>query len=167
VSEAEVRQRIGMVRELGRRAIQSKHVDWVATLLALGIPLITWIRAGKPKERLADVEVPTGVLASAIVARWVGLRRDDRIYAEFGERMAELGTFLGTRMRQGDERSQQLLDLQASLERYAGAADVRDQDLLRLSSTVERLTRWLVALTVVLGVIGLVGIGVAVWAAVR
>ena len=74
---------------------------------------------------------------------------------------------MGERIRDTDRRSQELLDLQASLERYASAADKRDEDLLRLSANVELLTRRLVLLTVVLGLIGLAGIGVALWAAVR
>jgi hypothetical protein len=167
VPEGDVRQQITVARDRVGRAFHSKHVDWVATFLAFAVPLVTWIRTGRPRQRLADVELPTGILLSAMLSRWVGLRRNDRIFAEFGTRTAELGTFLGTRMRQSNERSQQLLDLQASLERYASAADARDQDLLRLSGSVERLTRRLVVLTVVLGAIGVAGIGVGVWAALK
>lgn len=111
--------------------------------------------------------MPNGILLAALLFRWVGLRRSDRILAEFDMRMDELGTFLGTRMRQSDERSQQLLELQTSLEHYASAADARDHDLLRLSRNVERLTRWLVRLTIVLGVIGVAGVGVAVCTALK
>ncbi len=59
---------------------------------------------------------------------------------------SQLGTLLGTRMREGDEREKQVLDLQGS---------------------IERLTRWLVVLTIVLGGIGVVGIGATLWAALK
>ena len=129
-----------------RRAIQSQYVDRLIIAAGFLTPFASWIRTSRQRQRLADVEVPNGILWTLIMSRWVGLRRQDRAVAELGSIMDELGTLVGNRMRQGDERSRQLLDLQASLE---------------------RLTRWLVRLTVVLGVIGLAGIGVAVWAAVR
>lgn len=136
-------------------------------MLGFAFPIVTWIRTGKPWQRLADVDVPNGILLSVLLFALAGRRRTARIYAKFGEQTAEFGTFIGNRMRQSDERSSQLLDLQASLERYASAANERDEDLLRLSSSVERLTRWLVRLTILLGAIGVAGVAVAVWAALR
>src|SRR5205823_1360856 len=146
---------------------QSPVVDRLAILIGFAAPLMVWIRTGRRWQRVADIELPNGILFSAMLSRWVSLRRTDRILAEFGVRVDELGTFLGTRMRQSDERSQQLLKLQTSLERYATAEDARNHDLLRLSGNVERLTRWLVRLTIVLGVIGVAGVGVAVWTALK
>jgi hypothetical protein len=98
---------------------------------------------------------------------WVGQRRRDRAFVELDRSLRELGEALGERMRYTDRRSEQLLDLQASLEHYASAADERDQHLLGLTASVERLSRRLVLLTVLLGLIGLAGIGVAVWTAVK
>ena len=63
---------------------------------------------------------------------------------EFGEQSSELGQLLGERWREGTEREEQLVQLQAS---------------------IERMTRWLVRLTVVLGVIGVGSIAATTWSA--
>jgi hypothetical protein len=97
-------------------------------------------------QRLADVEIPNGTLFVVMAAALVRQRRTQHALAEFAERSGELGTLLGTRMRESDERAVELLSLQAS---------------------VERLTRWLVVLTVVLGVIGVGGIAATLWAALK
>jgi hypothetical protein len=81
-------------------------------------------------QRLADMEITNCTLFVIVAAALVSQRRTGRALAEFAERSSELGTLLGTRMRESDERAVELLSLQAS---------------------VERLTRWLVVLTVVLG----------------
>jgi hypothetical protein len=97
-------------------------------------------------ERLADVQVPRGVLWVIVVAKLVQQRQTDRVIRRFDQASSDFGTFLGRRMKEGDERQGQLLDLQRS---------------------IEALTRWLVVLTIVLGVIGLAGIGATMWAALK
>jgi hypothetical protein len=100
-----------------RRAIQSRYVDRLITAAGFLTPFVSWIRTSRPRQRLADVEVPNAIVWTLIIGRWVGLRRQDRAVGESGATIDELGTLVGNRMRQGDERSRQLLDLQASLER--------------------------------------------------
>lgn len=97
-------------------------------------------------ERLGEVQVPKGIIWIMLVAGFVRRRKTDQAVAEFSNATAEFGTFVGTRIHEGDKRDQRLLDLQSS---------------------VERLTRWLVTLTIALGVIGLASIGATIWAAVR
>lgn len=79
-----------------------------------------------------------------VLGSWIRMRRTDRALEEFAETSGELGTLVGTRWREGDEREKQLVALQAS---------------------VERMTRWLVALTIVVGLIGIASIAAALWAA--
>jgi len=57
---------------------------------------------------------------------------------------AEFGQFLGERWREGTEREEQLVELQASME---------------------KMTRWLVRLTIALGIIGIGSIAATIWAA--
>lgn len=70
--------------------------------------------------------------------------RGERTLKELEKPIAELGTLIGTRWREGDEREKQLVALQAS---------------------VERLTRWLVGLTIAVGLIGVGSIAATLWAA--
>lgn len=108
--------------------------------------ILVTLRDRQVWQRLVDLEIPNGTLFVVMAAALVRQRRSERALAGFAERSGELGTLLGTRMRQSDERAVELLSLQAS---------------------VERLTRWLVALTVVLGVIGVGGIAATLWAALK
>lgn len=108
--------------------------------------ILVTLRDRKIWQRLADVEIPNGTLFVEMAAALVRQRRTERMLAEFAERSGELGTLLGTRVRDSDERTVELLSLQAS---------------------VERLTRWLVVLTVVFGVIGVGGIAATLWAALK
>jgi len=97
-------------------------------------------------QPLADIQLPYGIVWIILLALRVRQRRMDRAVKEFSKASSQLGTFLGDRMRERDERDRRLLDLQVS---------------------VERLTRWLVVLTVVLGLLGIAGVSVSVWAIVR
>lgn len=108
--------------------------------------ILVTLRDRRIWQRLADVEIPNGTLFVVMAAALVRQRRTERVLAEFAERSGELGTLLGTRMGESDERAVEILSLQAS---------------------VERLTRWLVVLTVVLGVIGVGGIAATLWAALK
>jgi hypothetical protein len=92
-------------------------------------------------QRLSDVQVPKGILWVILLASYVRQRATDRAVERFSKSANELGTLLGTRMRESDEREGELLKLQAS---------------------VERLTRWLVRLTVALAILGVASIVVAV-----
>lgn len=84
-------------------------------------------------EQLADVQVPRGIVWWLEFAALYRHRRTDKALAELRDVSSQLGMLVGTTMRESDERNERLLDLQAS---------------------VERLTRRLVVLTVVLGLIG-------------
>jgi len=95
-------------------------------------------------QRLADVQVPRGTLGVVLLAGLVRMRREGRELKEIQKTSAELGTLVGTRWREGDEREKQLVALQAS---------------------VERMTRWLVRLTIAIGLIGVGSISATLWAA--
>jgi hypothetical protein len=95
-------------------------------------------------ERLSDVQVPRGMLWVIVIGLWWRQRKANQAIDEFGERSSELGQLLGERWREGTEREKQLVELQAS---------------------IERMTRWLVRLTVALSIIGVSGIAATIWAA--
>lgn len=97
-------------------------------------------------QRLADVQVPRGILWAILIGLWIRQRRTGTAIDDFGEKASELGTLLGTSWRESHEREIQLVELQGS---------------------VERMTRWLVRLTIVLGLIGIAGVTVAIWASLR
>ncbi len=78
-----------------------------------------------------------------VIGLWWRQRKTNAAIDQFGEVSAELGQLLGERWREGTEREEQLVELQAS---------------------VEQMTRWLVRLTIVLGVIGVASIAATVWA---
>lgn len=96
-------------------------------------------------ERLSDVQVPRGMLWVIVIGLWWRQRKTNAAIDEFGEVSAELGQLLGERWREGTEREEQLVELQAS---------------------IERMTRWLVRLTVALGIIGVGSIAATILAAV-
>jgi hypothetical protein len=105
------------------------------------------VAAGRDRigwQRLADVEVPRGTLWVVMLASLVRMRREDRVFKEVEKTSAELGTLIGTRWRESDDREKQLVALQAS---------------------VERMTRWLVGLTIALGLLGVGSIAATLWAA--
>lgn len=79
-----------------------------------------------------------------VIGLWWRQRTTNRAIDEFAGPAAELGQLLGERWREGTEREEQLVELQAS---------------------VEKMTRWLVRLTIALGVIGIGSIAATVWAA--
>jgi hypothetical protein len=97
-------------------------------------------------QRLADVQVPRGTLWAILIGSRIGQRRTQRAVSELAGTASQLGTLLGTRMREGDEREMRLLALQTS---------------------VERLTRWLVWLTIVLGIIGVAAVAATLWTALK
>ena len=87
--------------------------------------------------------------------------------AELGKNMEQFGTLLGQRMRQSDQRAEQELALQQSIEQLTREGEARAQREFALQQSIERLTRRLVALTYVLGIIGVAGIAAAIWSALR
>jgi hypothetical protein len=95
-------------------------------------------------ERLADVQVPRGMVWVIVIGLWWRQRKTNQAIEDFGKVSAELGELLGERWREGTEREEQLVTLQAS---------------------IARMTRWLVRLTIVLGIIGVSGIAATIWAA--
>jgi hypothetical protein len=97
-------------------------------------------------QRLADVQVPVGSQSAIVLGSWIRQWELARAIDGFARVSAELGTLIGKRWSDSDERERQLLELQV---------------------TIASLTRWLVILTIVLGVLGVAGIGISVWALAR
>jgi hypothetical protein len=127
--------------------------------------LWVWVANRRVKDRLADVEVPHGVLMPILTSTLIRRRRWDRVIAQFDKATREFGTFIGTRMRETDERQERLVELQASPEEMARAGEQRERTMIALQVCVEKYTRRLVVLTVVLAVLGAGAIGATVWAA--
>jgi hypothetical protein len=92
-------------------------------------------------EKLSDVQVPRGMLWGILVGLWWRQRKTNQALDEFGERSSELGQLLGESRREGTEREERLVQLQAS---------------------IERMTRWLVWVTVALGLLGVGSIALTV-----
>jgi hypothetical protein len=97
-------------------------------------------------QRLADVDVPWGIEWWLIAFGLLRQRNSRKAIDQAVKNLSEVATYLGTRMREGDDREMRLIALQES---------------------VERQTRWLVRLTLVLGLIGLASIGATLWSALR
>jgi len=60
---------------------------------------------------------PRGMLWVILIGLWWRQRKTNQAIDEFGERSSELGQLLGERWREGTEREEQLVQLQASIER--------------------------------------------------
>ena len=152
--------------------------------MLLGVGVLTiwaWLADKTTWVRLSDTKVPNNGLMLALAL----VRIRQRVLAgpleELRKAMEQMGGLLGERMRQSDERATQELALQRSLENFARAADDRDQRMVALQEGMARMTQaaeardrrllevqeQVVALTVVLGVLGLATIGLAIWAALR
>jgi len=119
----------------------------IGAQMAERVEILSSMSRGRDKfgwERLSDVQVPRGMLWVILIGLWWRQRGTNQAIDEFGERSSELGQLLGERWREGTEREEQLVQLQAS---------------------IERMTRWLVRLTVVLSVIGVGGIVATTWSA--
>src|ERR1019366_1705562 len=135
-----------------------EHTDRLVTALALAIVVTTWVKDRQLSERLADVEVPHGIQLPVLMFALVGRRMRDRQWAEAGKSLNDLGEILAKRMGESDERQKQLLDLQASLERLAQDSTARETRLVALQEDVQRYTKWLLRLTVIVAAIGLASI---------
>jgi hypothetical protein len=135
-----------------------EHTDRLVTALALAIVVTTWVKDRQISERLADVEVPHGIQLPVLMFALVGRRMRDRQWAEAGKSLNDLGEILAKRMVESDERQKQLLDLQASLERLAQDSTARETRLVALQEDVQRYTKWLLRLTVIVAAIGLASI---------
>jgi hypothetical protein len=68
---------------------------------------------------------------------------------------------------ESDDRQRRFVDLQASLEQLARDGEEREKTLIDLQLSVTRYTRWPVALTIVLAVLGVAAIATTIWAATR
>src|SRR3954462_2844685 len=93
-------------------------------------------------ERLADVQIPKGILWFLLAALWWRKRELGAAIDDFPAKASELGEYLATSWREAHEREVRLVELQAS---------------------IESLTRWLVRLTVALGAIGVAGLCATAW----
>jgi len=157
--------------------------DRLITLLAWLIILGTWLRDRQISERLADVEVPHGIQLPLLMLMLVGKRMSSRQWAEAGKSMNELAEVLATRMVESDNRQQELLELQGSLERLAHESSSREKQLVSLQASLEslasessgreetlvalqqsvtRYTRWLLVLTVVVALTSVASIATAI-----
>lgn len=97
-------------------------------------------------ERLSDIQVPRGVLWLVLSARLYRQHQLSVAIDEFGHSASELAEYLGNSWRESQRREARLVELQASMA---------------------RMTKWLIALTVLLGLIGLGGIAVTIWATLQ
>jgi hypothetical protein len=119
---------------------------WCPGRVAERLAILLSMGKGRDKlgwERLADVQVPRGMAWVIVTVLWWRQRKTNQAIDELPTE--EFGQLLGERWREGTEREEQLVELQAS---------------------IERMTRWLVRLTIVLGIIGISGIAATIWATV-
>jgi hypothetical protein len=119
----------------------AKIGDRFFLLVGIAFAFSSFLRDHRAWQPLGDVKVPNGIYKPLMFFLLVRQRRSDRAIAEFGKVSGKLGTLIGTRMKQGDERGTEMLDLTRS---------------------VRRLTVWLVALTIVVGIVGVGSIVTAI-----
>lgn len=161
--------------------LRSRWVDRIAIVVAWAIPLLSWRRSGELWERLADIRVPRSILMTTMIAALVGRRERERTSEELGRIGDELGALIGTSVRESEERSKELLAVQTSTERFAAAADKRDEwfaetqkRFLEIQTNMETLAKGsdrrdqrLLQLTVVVTVFGVLGTAAAIVALLR
>lgn len=111
-----------------------ERVDQLLRVLGFAYALGTWLKERKSWQRLADVEVPSRIPIPLMLFSLSAKRERDRAWTEAGQSLNELGRTLATRMVEGDERQKELVVLQESVERY---------------------TKWLLVLTVVVTLVGI------------
>jgi len=171
------------LRHLRDRAMsQPPRTAEDSLLLSVGLLTVwTWVRDRTLWLKLSDTQLPNNALLLALAAARIRQRVLAGPIEKLTQAMAELGTVIGRRMLQSDERSAQELQLQQSLESFARAADDRDRHMVAVQESLEAMTkaadardrqllslqRQVVRLTVVLGLIGVATIGVTIWAAAR
>ncbi len=112
--------------------------------LLLSVALLTvraWVRDGTLWLRLSDTQVPNNALLLTLAAARIRQRVMAGAIEKLRQAMEELGTVIGSRMRQSDERSAQELRLQQSLETFARTADDRERHLVALQESMETLTK--------------------------
>lgn len=118
------------------------HVgDSALTALGVAFAAHSYWRDRRAWQPLADVQVPNRLYKPVLMFLLVRQRRTDRAIADFGKATGELGTTIGTRWKEGDNR---------------------DRELLGLTRSVERLTKWLIYLTVAVALVGVASIAVTV-----
>lgn len=131
------------VSELMRQRVARTSSDrelLLDSVLLVSAGLLTvwaWIRDRAVVRRLSDVQVPNNAVLLAMGAARVGQRPRENSNMKLQQSMSELGTRLGKRMVQSNERSKQLLALPKSLDSFARAADDRDQRLVGLQGSME------------------------------
>jgi hypothetical protein len=163
---------VGFVRWIRGQAVRFRKDPWLAadaiSLSGLAAVLVQrWLTERKVWQRLADVEVPSGALFIALGVARIRQIVIGRNWEQAAQSARELTDALTQRMRQSEHRANQELELQQSIERATREGEAREQRLLELQESVEAQTRWLVRLTVTLGLIGAAGIAATIWAAVR
>jgi hypothetical protein len=131
-----------------------EHVDKLMAAVGWMLVLANWMIDRHIKDRLADVEVPHGAQLTILIFALIGRRARNRQWTEASESMNELAEALANRMVATDARQQQLVDLQSSLERLAHESSSREETLVALQQSVTRYTRWLLVLTVAVALIG-------------
>jgi hypothetical protein len=146
---------------------RDRAIDRALYVVGWLLMFLTWVTDRRYKDRLADVEVPHGLLAPIVMSATIRRREWDRAIARFDKLSSQFGTFLGTWMRESAERQRRLVELEANLEAIARSGEEREQTMVALQVSVEKYTRGLVVLTIVLAVIGALAIGATIWAATR
>jgi len=133
-------------------------------MAAVGWVLVfgSWITDRQIKDRLADVEVPHGAQVTILIFALIGRRIRSRQWTEAAASVNELAEALAKRMVETDARQQELVDLQGSLERLAHESSGREEILVALQQSLTRYTKWLLVLTVA---VALIGVGTIVIAA--
>lgn len=140
----------------------AERVDKLMAAVGWVLVFANWIADRQIKDRLADVEVPHGAQITILIFALIGRRVRNRQWAKAAESMNELAEALANRMVETDARQQQLVELQGSLERLAHESSDREEILVALQQSVTRYTEWLLVLTVV---VALIGVGTIVVAA--
>jgi hypothetical protein len=102
--------------------------------------LLTWVQERRPWTRLADVKVPNATLLTAWLISRIKFGQIKGPLRELGENMEKFGTLLGQRMRQSDERAEQELGLQRSVEQLTREGEASAKQELALQQSVERLS---------------------------
>lgn len=95
-------------------------------------------------QKLADVQVPFGIIWAVILGLWLRRRAFNTAIDEFSASANELAQLLGDRWREGTER---------------------ERELLRLQQSIESLTRRLLVLTIIVGLVGVIAAAGTIWAA--
>ena len=118
-----------------------EHTDRLLEVLGFASALGTWVKDRQVKQCLADVEVPNGIQLPVLLFLLSGKRQRERSWIEAGKSMNEVAEVLAKRMVESDERQNQLLDLQVSLENLAQDGTVLQESIKTYTKMAARADR--------------------------